>query len=133
MARFTHLKMKDAQRFKTFLAEFEAEGVTDIRVMRERIENEINSRLRKKRLLMTPEERKYSKEQKRLYKKRVKSIKPITKPEPTTDHCPDCGHTDWRMSGEQQSDGSIWWYEGCPACGYIQPIDANSMILDPQL
>lgn len=117
-------KGRDLQSFEALMATFLAQGITDIRLIQEHIHNHFTAQRKAGRLSMSPEARKQAREKKRIALKRLKGDKPqsTATPNPTTDTCPDCGKKDWRVNGERQSDGSIWWYEGCAKCGFIQPI-----------
>lgn len=122
-------KGRDLQNFQAILNEFLSDGVTDARAIQDRISNHFTIRRKTKRLSMSPEARKKAREAKREAVKRIKEKSENrpdhVKPEPTTDTCPECGKKDWRVSGERQDDGSIWWYEGCADCRYIQPIEVK--------
>lgn len=114
---------KDLQLFQSMLNQFTADGVTDIRLAQQQSQNEIDRRFKSRQLKMSSEAKREARKNRQdkavVTKEQIKS-----KPQITLESCPDCGQShDLRMNGERQPDGSIWWYEGCPLCGYIQPIE----------
>lgn len=124
MIKLNGFKGRDLQNCEAILAVFLAQGITDIRTIQDYL-NRHTASLRKQNRLMSSEARKQAREQKKKAKELIKSdpVVSTARPKPNTDTCPDCGSKDWRMNGERQKDGSIWWYEGCADCGYIQPIE----------